>query len=104
MNEIGTEMAGKTLDFPAVTAKIAEMLTKGEQNSLPSAMIKGSGIGFYYSLVDKRMIPVQKRGELYLLPLEKDEKGRFYVFSPGLFGSGMVVLVPEDELILIGFQ
>jgi len=104
VSEIDTKMSEKTLNLPAVTAKIAEMLLKGEQNSLPSAMIKGSGVGFYYSLADKRMIPVPKKGELYVLPLEKDEKGCFYVFSPGLFGTGMVVLVPENELILIGFQ
>jgi hypothetical protein len=42
--------------------------------------------------------------EMYLFPWEKNEKNQFYVYCHHLFLQGTVVLVPEDEIQLVGFN
>lgn len=104
VSEISTKVTKKTTDLSTVASKIAELLLKGKQNNLPAVMIKGKGSGFYYSISDKKYVLVPKQGEMYLLPYKQDEKERFYVFTNGIFHSGVIILVPHNEIVLIGFQ
>ena len=97
-------MGNQITDFKGVAKEIADLLSKGEQNSLVAVMLKGEGRGFYYSLVHKKPIEVPRKGEYYLLPFEEDKKGRLYVFSAYLFYSGLILLVAKEEIELIGFN
>ena len=97
-------MGDKITDYKGVAKQIAELLDKGEQNTLSAVMLKGEGRGFYYSLVDKKPVEVPRKGEYYLLPFEEDNEGRLYVFSRHLFSSGLILLVPKEEIVLIGFN
>ena len=97
-------MGDKITDYKGVAKQIAELLSKGEQNNLVAVMLKGEGRGFYYSLVEKKPVEVPRRGEYYLLPFEEDNEGRLYVFSKHLFCSGLILLVPKEEVILIGYN
>ena len=84
--------------------KIAGFLKEGTKNSLKSVNIKGDGVGFYYDLSSNKFIPVNRHSEMYILPIKKDENGNKYVFLPYTFAQGAVILVPEEELIIIGYN
>ena len=92
------------MDFTKLAKKIAKLLKEGEKNSLSAVMIKGSGFGYYYNLVTMRFTLIQKKTEMYLLPLEPDDGGNFYIFLPYTFSQGAVILVPEEEVEFIGFN
>tara|TARA_Y100000592_G_scaffold17799_1_gene26873 strand:+ start:919 stop:1212 length:294 start_codon:yes stop_codon:yes gene_type:complete len=97
-------MGNKITDFKSVAKEIANLLSKGEQNSLVAVMLAGEGRGFYYSLVDKKPVEVPRRAEYYLLPFEEDSEGRMYVFTTHIFYSGLILLVPKEQIELIGYN
>ena len=97
-------MGDKITDFKGVAKEIADLLSKGEHNNLVAVMLKGDGRGFYYSMIHKKPIEVPRKAQYYLLPFEKDENGRLYVFSSYIFYSGLILLVPEEEIELIGYN
>ena len=53
-------------------------------------------------MVEKAFIMVKKRSEMYYLPMEEDEKGRFHLFVPYVSGSIVIILVPKEDVIFIG--
>tara|TARA_R110000824_G_scaffold345780_1_gene532494 strand:+ start:516 stop:809 length:294 start_codon:yes stop_codon:yes gene_type:complete len=95
-------MGDKITDFKGVARQIADLLAKGEQNNLVAVTLKGKGRGFYYSMIDKKPVKVPRKGEYYLLPFEKDDQDRMYIFSNYIFYSGLILLVPWEEIIIIG--
>ena len=97
-------MGDKITDYKGVAKQIAELLSKGEQNNLVAVILKGKGRGHYYSMIDKKPIEVPRKGEYYLLPFEEDSEGRMYVFSSYIFYSGLILLIPKEEIILIGYN
>ena len=74
------------MNFTKLAQSIAKLLKEGEKNSLKSVCIKRDGVGFYYDLSTKQFIPVQKRSEMYYLPIEKDENGNSYRSNLNLEG------------------
>ena len=97
-------MGEKITDFKGVAKQIAKLLSDGEENNLVAVILKGKGRGHYYSMVEKKPIEVPRKGEYYLLPWQEDEEGRVYVFSKYIFSSGLILLVPKEEVILIGYN
>tara|TARA_R110002074_G_scaffold30366_1_gene86046 strand:- start:1888 stop:2196 length:309 start_codon:yes stop_codon:yes gene_type:complete len=99
---------GQDDDTTEAMAKYAATLLKLVQTKdkglLESVHIKGEGYGCYYSLSDKKFLMVPKTGEMYLLPWPKDEKGRFSVFTPYKFSKGAILLIPEEEMEILGFN
>jgi hypothetical protein len=59
---------------------------------------------YYWCVLQKKFILVNGNSEMYLFPWEKNEKNQFYVYCHHLFLQGTVVLVPEDEIQLVGFN
>jgi hypothetical protein len=56
-------------------------------------------------LADKKFILVDKGSDFYFVhAVEKDDKDRVCLFTPHLFGIGQLIMVPEDEIIIIGFN
>ena len=86
----------------------AELLSKfikdSQDNLLPQVRIKGSGYGYYYSLSDKKTVLIPKNSEYYLISNKKDNLGRLKVYSHYKFMSGAVLLIPEDEIEVIGWN
>jgi|TARA_R110002012_G_scaffold92587_2_gene224770 hypothetical protein len=87
--------------YAAALLKLVQTKDKG---LLESVHIKGEGYGCYYSVTDKKFLMVPKTGEMYLLPWAKDEKGRFAVFTPYKFSKGAILLIPEEEMEVLGFN
>ena len=92
------------MDFVKLAKKIAKLLKDGEKNSLQAVVIKGKGVGYYYNLVTMTFIPVPRESEMYYLPVQPDDKGNLYIFTPYTFSQGAVILVPEEEIEIIGFN
>ena len=93
-----------SVDFKSLAIKVSELFSKNTKNSLESVFLKGEGSGFYYSVSDKNFVKMPKKAEMYLLPIEKDERNRLYVFSPYIFNSGVILLIPEEDLEFVGFN
>jgi len=95
-------MEGKISNFQDIATQIGLMLLKGEKNNLVSVFLKGKGRGFYYSVIHKKPFEVPRRAEFYLLPLNQTEDGKMYVYCTHLFYSGLILLVPSEQIELIG--
>ena len=92
------------MDYAGVASKIAGLLKKGEKNNLISVMIHENGQDYYFDLATNQYILIKKQAEMYYLPLQKTEDDRYYVFLPYIFASGAIILVPEEDLLFIGFN
>ena len=93
-----------SLTEQALVEKLEQFMKSKNGNLLPSVTLKGKGGGYYYSASDKSFVYVDRNSELYLLPWKRDEKGRLYLYSPYTFKQGMIILVEEDDIILLGFN
>jgi len=99
----------KKVDILTKSMKLAARLAVGlktkEGNLLELAKFKQKGEGFYYSLSDKRHILANRGEEWFYVPfIQKDEKGRICLYSPYLFSMAVFIMVPEEEIELIGFN
>ena len=92
------------MDFIKLAKKIAKLLKEGEKNNLTSVMIRGDGIGYYYNLATMKFDLIQKRSEMYYLPIQPDKDGNLYIFLPYTFSQGAVILVPEEEIEFLGLN
>ena len=97
-------MSGKITNFQDVATQIGLNILNGEGHNLVPVMLKGKNRVFHYSATHKKTIEVPARGEHYLLPLKEDSEGRLYVYYSYLFFSGLVLLVPKEEIELIGYN
>jgi hypothetical protein len=59
---------------------------------------------FYWCILQKKFTLINGNSEMYLFPWKKDKKGRFHVYCHHLFTQGTVVLIPQDEIIMVGFN
>ena len=59
---------------------------------------------YYYSILHKEFILINGKAQMWLLPWGKDEKGQVHVYSHHFFSQGAVFLVPEKEIIHLGFN
>ena len=90
------------MKLPEVAKEIIQKVLNGEQNVLQNVTFKQKGMSYYHSVVQNKLIHIYKQSEFFLLPLEKDERGRLFILTTGLFNSGEIILVPEDEIEILG--
>ena len=99
----------KEIDFLANCMKLAARLSAGlktkDGNLLQLVKFKKKGQGFYYSLSDKRHVLVNRGEEWFYAPfIPKDDMGRICLYSPYLFAMAVFVMVPEEEIEILGFN
>ena len=99
----------REVDFLANSMKLAARLAAGLKTKggelLEIAKFKKGGEGFYYSLSDKRHVLANRGEEWFYIPfIPKDEKGRVCLYSPYLFSMAVFIMVPEEEIEIIGFN
>ena len=88
-----------------LAVKMASALKTKSGNLLQLAKFKKKGEGYYYSLSDKRHVLANRGEEWYYVPyVPKDEKDRICLYSPYLFSMAVFIMVPEEEIDLIGFN
>ena len=88
-----------------LAARMAGYIKSKKGECLYTVKIKGNGKGFYYSLSDKEFLWVDKGSDFYWVDsISKDEKGRYCIFTPYIFGIGAILLVPENEIEWIGLN
>ncbi len=92
------------MNFPKLAESIIELLKSGTSNSLEMVKIHGNREGYYFDLVRKKMILIKSHSEIYFLPLEPDENNNCYLFLPYTFNSGAIILVPLDDVEVLGFN
>jgi hypothetical protein len=104
MNEEDEDKEFLTNSFKYAIRLAAALKTK-EGQLLPIVKFKESGLGFYYSITDKRFVRVNRKEEWYLVPyVNKDEQGRVCIYSPFLFSMAIFIMVPPEELETVGYN
>ncbi|QDP62176.1 MAG: hypothetical protein GOVbin1807_175 [Prokaryotic dsDNA virus sp.] len=83
---------------------LSKFMKDSNGNPFEQVKIKGEGYGYYYSMSDKKTILVPRAGEYYLISNKADHKGRLRLYSHYKFTTGIVILVPEDEIERIGWN
>ena len=83
---------------------LAQFIKDKEGNPFQQVRIKGSGYGYYYSMSDKKTVMVPRSAEYYLISNKADNLGRLRVYTHYKFMSGAVLLVPKDEIELLGWN
>jgi len=101
-NKTLTEVTEETI--LELAKKAAHTLRTKAGDLMITANIKGSGMGYYWSPYDKKIILVPRKAEYYVLPWQKDEKGRKYLYLPHYLTSGTIVCVDADEIDFLGFN
>ena len=98
-------MENKT--FEEAYLKLAETFAKLTQTKskdlLRLVTIKGKGYSFYYAPRKAQIMRVNRKDEMYLMPWAKDDKDRYYVFVPK-GSAGLLIMVPEDEIEIHGYN
>jgi len=92
------------VDVKKLVEKLEKYMVSKSGYLLPSAIIKGKKGGYFFSVTDKRFVYMDRQAEFYVLPWKKDEQGRLYLYSPHTFKQGIIILVPEDEINILGFN
>tara|TARA_R100000005_G_C4817006_1_gene100352 strand:+ start:101 stop:442 length:342 start_codon:yes stop_codon:yes gene_type:complete len=82
----------------------AEFLKSTNGDLLETVHLKGSGMGYYWSPTNKKLLLVPRRADYYVLPLKKDDMGRNYLFLPHFLTSGIIICVDPDEIQHLGFN
>jgi sucrose-6-phosphate hydrolase SacC (GH32 family) len=92
-------------NYIKLAARMASFIKNKRGDCLYTLKIKGNGKGFYFSLSDKRFLWIDKGADFYWVDsIKKDEKGRYCLFTPYTFGMGVLLLVPEDEILWVGLN
>ena len=88
-----------------IAIRLASALKTKEGELLPIAKFKNPGLGFYYSVTDKRFVQINREEEWYFVPfVQKDERGRICLYSPYLFSMAIFIMVPPEEIEIVGFN
>mgnify|MGYP003134729295 FL=1 len=92
-------------NYIKLAARMAGFIKNKQGDCLYTVKIKGIGKGFYWSLSDKRFIWIDKSADFYWVDkVKKDDRDRYCLFTPHTFGLGVLLMVPEDEILWIGLN
>ena len=84
--------------------KAADYLKSKAGNLLQIVHLKGEGLGYYWSLSEKKLILVPRKAEFYILPWKSEEKHKKYLFLPHFLKNGSVLTIDEDEIEYLGYN
>ena len=84
--------------------KLAQLLQNSDGTLLHPVKFKGEGVGYYYSVNDKKHIPCPRAGEYYLMPWLDDDKERCYVYGHHNWQIGVILKVFKDQIEFLGFN
>ena len=91
-------------DAEALASKMANFLKTKSGDLLEPVRLKGKKPSYYWSITQKVFCLVHPEAEMYIIPWKTTEKGEYYVYSPHLFWTGEVFLVPKEKIIFMGFN
>ena len=91
-------------DAERIALKLQSYLRSKDGELLEQVRLKHGKERYYWSIMHKEFILVNGSAQMYLLPWKKDDKGQVYVYSPYLFAQCAVFLVPEEEIVMVGYN
>ena len=98
---LSTALTGSIDIQSYIEAMISALPTKKKVKEVtPYQIISGSGEVYYLAPQQKRMIKIDRGAEIQVLPLDPDRRGRYHVIDL----RGRYFMVPEDEILNVGFN
>jgi len=97
---LSKELTGSVDVQSYVDALLKAGPSKGKKDVVPYQMVSGSGNAYYIAPLLKRMVRIPRGTEIYVLPMDADEQGRYHVVDL----TGRYFMVPGDEIIDLGFN
>ena len=90
------------LSFLQLAKKIASLLKKNTEHSMQAVRFKLKSSSYHYSPSHERYVSFPQTVEIYLLPIKAPDEGKVYLYTPYLHRDGMIVLVNEDLIEILG--
>jgi len=91
------------LNYVKLAARMAALIKNKQGEGLYTVKIKGNGKGFYWSLSDKSFVWIDRGSDFYWVDkVKRDDRNRYCLFTPYIFGLGVLLMVPEEEIVWIG--
>ena len=91
-------------DAESLAYKMQAFLKSKNGNLLQPVRLKGKKETYYWSFMNKKHELLHPGAEMYMLPWQKTEKGEYYIYSPYNFQAGNVFLIPQEQIINLGFN
>jgi hypothetical protein len=91
-------------DAELMAYKLEAYLKGKDGKAFEPVRLNHSDDRYYYSILHKSFILINGKAQMWLLPWGKDEKGQVHVYSHHFFSQGAVFLVPEEEIVYLGFN
>jgi hypothetical protein len=82
--------------------KLAKFIENDDGTMLEPVVLKGKGMGYYYSHNEKRFIYAPRNAEYYLIPWAHEDPAKCYVYSHGAWMIGVILIVGKSEIQYIG--
>lgn len=92
------------IDAERLAYKLEEYLKGKDGKAYEPIRLNHSSDRYYYSILHKKLILVNGKAQMWLLPWGKDDKGQVYVYSHHFFSQGAIFMVPEEEIVHLGFN
>jgi len=91
-------------DTLSLAYKLQAYMKSKKGDLLDSVVLKHKEDRYYWCVLSKKFVMVNGNTEFYLLPWRKDKKNQCYLYCHHLFAQGAVLLVPEEEIVYVGFN
>tara|TARA_Y100000593_G_scaffold88894_1_gene172022 strand:- start:2341 stop:2646 length:306 start_codon:yes stop_codon:yes gene_type:complete len=82
--------------------KLEKASTKDKKTVLKAVTLSGKGPHFYWSVQHRMFLEVPVPSELYWMVEKPPKEGKLYIFTPWVFNSGAVFLIPAEKVVKIG--
>jgi hypothetical protein len=103
---VNNDLFDPTLDLNAerLAYKLQGYLRSKDGNLLPLITLNHKKDRYYWCILAKQFVLLNGNTELYLLPWKLTNKKECYVYCHYVFSQGAVLLIPEEEIIQVGFN
>jgi hypothetical protein len=92
------------IDAENLAYKLEQYIRGKDGHAYEPICLNHSDDRYYYSILHKKLILINGKAQMWLLPWGKDENGQVHVYSHYFFSQGVVFKVPEEEIVHLGFN
>lgn len=92
------------IDAERLALQLEKLIRGTDGKAYQPICLNHSDDRYYYSIMHKKLILINGKAQMWLLPWGKDQNGQVHVYSHHFFSQGVVFKVPEEEIVHLGFN